>query len=123
MNKSKGQFFTPKKIADLMVKNSIKFIKKKRIEILDPCFGEGVFFESLLKIKKIKFKLYGYEIETKFYNKVISKFKNKIDFKSLKNSDYLLSKSKLKFDFITSNRYYKIIVKPKRVDYILIGSI
>lgn len=106
MNKSKGQFFTPKEIADLMVKNSIKFIKKKRIEILDPCFGEGIFFESLLKIKKIKFKLYGHEIETKFYNKVISKFKNKIDFKSLKNSDYLLSKSKLKFDFIILNPPY-----------------
>ncbi|HCB14410.1 MAG TPA: SAM-dependent methyltransferase, partial [Gammaproteobacteria bacterium] len=46
-----GQFFTPNNIADLMISWIIKDHPKS---ILDPAFGLGRFFDSLLKINKLR---------------------------------------------------------------------
>ena len=40
MKKNRGQFFTPNLVAQRMINDSLRYIKNKNIEILDPCFGE-----------------------------------------------------------------------------------
>ena len=49
-----GQVFTPKFIAEFIVKNVLDYIKQfkgtiKDIKVLEPSVGEGIFLESLLK--------------------------------------------------------------------------
>jgi len=46
MKKDLGQFFTPKDVASFMIELSSK---DKNADILEPCAGEGVFIEQLLK--------------------------------------------------------------------------
>ena len=51
-NNTIGQFFTPDYVAEFMVKNVLKFIKKTKnnsqdFKVLEPSVGEGVFLQSL----------------------------------------------------------------------------
>ena len=68
--KNRGQFFTPKEVANRMVTGSIKYLNKKNFEALDPCFGKGIFLKSLFSKKGIDINLDGYEIEKNFYQSV-----------------------------------------------------
>jgi len=49
--KELGQFFTPNNIADLMIS---WIIKDNPQSILDPAFGLGVFFDSLMKVSRLE---------------------------------------------------------------------
>src|SRR5690606_18747807 len=65
-----GQVFTPRDIADLMV--SLAMGSKPNI-ILEPCFGEGVFLESIDKKVDGKQRIIGVEIDPILYKNVSSK--------------------------------------------------
>lgn len=60
-----GQVSTPSHIADLMVEIALSVNPKK---ILDPCFGKGVFIESLIKKGYPKENIIGVEIDPYFYS-------------------------------------------------------
>ena len=60
-----GQIFTKRKIADYMVG---LLDLKQNSTILDPCFGEGVFIESLHAAQK-EYKITGIELDSKLFNK------------------------------------------------------
>ncbi|MFX0086430.1 MAG: Eco57I restriction-modification methylase domain-containing protein [Candidatus Hodarchaeota archaeon] len=62
--KSKGQYFTPRIIADFMI-SLISFTDS--IEILEPSAGEGIFLQSLAKSKN--FQITGIEIDEELHNK------------------------------------------------------
>jgi len=71
-----GQVFTPQGVANLMV--SLGLNTKPRT-ILEPCFGEGVFLESIQKRKEYvanDTKIIGVEIDPVLYERVRSKFPN-----------------------------------------------
>lgn len=62
--KEKGQYFTPRRLSEFMVKQ-FENIKKEEINILDPCAGVGIFestfceyMKSLEKNVKLSFDLY-----------------------------------------------------------------
>lgn len=46
---SMGEYFTPKWLADYVVKESLKINKKDKWKAIDPCCGSGVFLISLIK--------------------------------------------------------------------------
>ncbi len=71
LRKTQGAYYTPFEIADYMVRNTIKckFITKKKLKILDPACGSGVFLSSAAfllaekgyKIDDILFSLHGWD--------------------------------------------------------------
>lgn len=60
-----GQVYTPLNIADVMAEIALSVKPKK---ILDPCFGKGVFIDSLLRKGFPKEKIIGVEIDPFCYN-------------------------------------------------------
>jgi len=80
-----GQFFTPPKIAHIMVE---WVLKDSPVTILDPAFGLGVFYDEISKTnttQKINFT--GYEIDSR----ILTYFNSKANDSSLTiiNNDYL----------------------------------
>jgi len=104
--KNRGQFFTPKEVANRMVTGSIKYLNKKNFEALDPCFGKGIFLKSLFSKKGIDINLDGYEIEKNFYQSVKKEFDKKGTSLKIFNRDYLTANIKKKFDYIIINPPY-----------------
>ncbi len=47
MKKLTGSYYTPKRLSDFMVGYLTGKTKKKKISILEPSVGDGVFIESL----------------------------------------------------------------------------
>lgn len=69
-----GQVFTPEDVADLMVSLAID---SKPQTILDPCFGEGVFLESInKKVEEKPVRIIGVEIDPILYRKANDKLLN-----------------------------------------------
>ena len=60
-----GQVFTPKIVADYMVD---LFTIEEDSRVLDPCFGKGVFINSLLE--RTSFKIDGIELDERLFNKM-----------------------------------------------------
>ncbi|MBU0894807.1 MAG: hypothetical protein KKF48_05420 [Nanoarchaeota archaeon] len=46
---SLGEYFTPSWLADYVVNESIKLVRKKEFTAIDPCCGSGTFIMSLIK--------------------------------------------------------------------------
>ena len=93
-----GQVFTKRKVADFMV----SLFTNNPKHVLDPCFGTGVFIESILK--KMDADVTGYEIDNNLfedYAKGVNSDKVK-----LYNQDFLLSESETRFDGIILNPPY-----------------
>lgn len=105
MKDTKGQFFTPDKIAEIMIIESIKFNKRKSIKILDPCFGQGVFLEKINKYFK-NCSIYGYEIDKIFFRNFFLNSESKKNKIYLKNEDYLKELKKNEYDYVIFNPPY-----------------
>ncbi|ARD47511.1 N-6 DNA methylase [Sporosarcina sp. P33] len=55
-----GQVFTPKHVADFMVNMALEEKPKK---VLDPCFGRGIFIDSLIEHKFPDKQITGIELD------------------------------------------------------------
>ena len=95
MNKNLGQVFTPKSIANKMIS---LFDIESNSKILDPCFGGGIFLETL---KENGYdNLFGIELDKNLFNRI-----NKENYK-LENISFLETKYKNEFDGIIINPPY-----------------
>jgi adenine-specific DNA-methyltransferase len=101
-----GQIFTPDYVAEFMVKNCIKFIKRKRsntsedFKVLEPSVGEGIFLKYL---KNNSFSnICAYEMDLSLKDTLLDSFPT-IRFKF---DNFLSSKASEKFDFIIGNPPY-----------------
>lgn len=94
-----GQVFTPKVVADYMVD---LFDIKSNSRVLEPCFGEGVFLQSLLE--KTDYKVDAIELDEEIFNKV----KENDLYKEYKlyNLDFLSYNCNEKYDGIIMNPPY-----------------
>ena len=92
-----GQVYTKRTIADYMVG---LFSIKSLSRVLDPCFGHGVFIQSLLE--KTDFLIDGVEIDRESYSQFDNPFPERC---SLKNCDF----------FDIENMYDGIIMNPPYV--------
>ena len=95
MNRDLGQVFTPKEISNKMVE---LFNIDNNAKILDPCFGQGIFLNSLLEHGYNN--LFGIEIDKKLYDNV------KCEDCNLKNINFLDMNYKNEFDGIIINPPY-----------------
>lgn len=93
-----GQVFTPRVIADYMVK---LFTVSNDSRVLDPCFGEGVFINSM--IDNTNYIIDGIELDKRLFNKTIE---NKSDRCKLYNLNFLEYEPKEKYDGIIMNPPY-----------------
>ena len=95
-----GQFFTPRKIADLML-NWV--IQDHPQSILDPAFGLGIFYDSLNSLQsKNEIHYFGYEIDPKIIHSLAIKKTNNL---TIYLEDYLEAKQN-KYDAIICNPPY-----------------
>lgn len=94
-----GQIFTPKVVADYMVD---LFTIESNSRVLEPCFGEGVFLQSLLQ--KTNYYVDAIELDEEIFNKVSknSLYKNY----KLYNLDFLSYNCNEKYDGIIMNPPY-----------------
>ena len=97
MNIDLGQIFTKKIVAEYMVD---QFTLPYDSRILDPCFGEGVFLNSLLE--KSIYKIYGVELDSNLFNSVVQKYPEM----HLDNGDFLSYETEAMFDGIIMNPPY-----------------
>ena len=100
-----GQIFTRRILADYMV--SLFTLKSESI-VLDPCFGGGVFLESISS--NTDYSAHGYEIDTELFD--IYRNRNLTDM-SLVNADFLLSKINTKYDGVIMNPPY---IRHEKID-------
>jgi len=99
-----GQVFTRRIIADYMV--SFFTLPSKSL-VLDPCFGDGVFLNSLSS--NTDYLQIGYEIDPKLF----ASYKRQSKKNTLHNSDFLLSNINEKFDGIIMNPPY---IRHEKID-------
>ena len=95
-----GQIFTRRVLADYMV--SLFTLPSKSL-VLDPCFGSGVFLDSILA--NTDYNSSGYEIDSKLFNSYANKNNHAALYK-LYNADFLLSNNNALFDGIIMNPPY-----------------
>ena len=112
MNKQLGQVFTKKIVADFMVE---LFNIRKDAQLLDPCFGEGVFIKSALNhgFKNID----GYEIDKELFRSLINEGYSGTN---LYNCDFLKSTSNKKYDGVIMNPPY---IRHEEIDDLIIYDI
>ncbi|MDR2571259.1 MAG: Eco57I restriction-modification methylase domain-containing protein [Oscillospiraceae bacterium] len=99
-----GQVFTKRIIADYMV--SLFTLKEKSV-VLDPCFGTGVFIDSIHD--NTGYSTVGYELDNSLYSNYIKQ--NKVS--KLINADFLLSMHDMKYDGIIMNPPY---IRHEKID-------
>lgn len=104
VNADLGQIFTRRVLADYMV--SLFTLPSKSV-VLDPCFGGGVFLDSIAA--NTDYKAHGYEIDNELYNNYFENEKRA----SLYNSDFLLSDISIKYDGIIMNPPY---IRHEKID-------
>ncbi len=103
--KKTGQFLTPQKIAEFMVRLGMCHNPKR---ILDPAIGTGIFLSEILKSKEKSADFYGLDIDPLMLNityirgKIIDRKSNQ----TLIKQNYLTFSSKEKFDFVVCNPPY-----------------
>ncbi len=95
MNRNLGQVFTPKEVSNRMVE---LFNIDNNAKILDPCFGQGVFLDSLSEHGYNN--LFGIEIDKQLYNE------KKNENYNLRNVNFLEMDYKNEFDGIIINPPY-----------------
>jgi tRNA1(Val) A37 N6-methylase TrmN6 len=100
-----GQIFTKRFLADYMVG---LFSLPARSTVLDPCFGKGVFLDSLRE--NTDYITYGYEIDKSLFDSY-SALINKSD--KLCNSDFLCCSHSQKYDGIIMNPPY---IRHEKID-------
>jgi tRNA1(Val) A37 N6-methylase TrmN6 len=99
-----GQIFTKPFLAAYMVN---LFTLNSKSTILDPCFGSGVFIDSILS--ETDFIPYGYEIDKDLFDS----YHPQKPIKTLQNSDFLLANHTIKYDGIIMNPPY---IRHEKID-------
>ena len=99
-----GQVFTRRILADYMV--SLFTLSSKSV-VLDPCFGGGVFLDSIST--NTDYSLCGYEIDRDLFNT----YNKKAVGISLYNNDFLLGNIKEKYDGVIMNPPY---IRHEKID-------
>ena len=95
-----GQYITSPEVANLMI--SLISSKYRHGKILEPCFGTGVFLDLLCRAGYEE--VFGYELDSSFYQMIETKFPDKIS--NFANIDYLKTAKHEKFDIIIGNPPY-----------------
>ena len=99
-----GQIFTRRVLADYMVS---LFTLLPESVVLDPCFGEGVFLDSI--VANTNYRAYGYEIDKKLFNGYAKDEK----VEAIYNADFLLNPINTKYDGIIMNPPY---IRHEKID-------
>ncbi len=99
-----GQIFTKRVLADYMVS---LFSLSPHSLVLDPCFGEGVFLDSIAE--NTDFQMHGFEIDGKLYTQYAGSNKPQSFF----NADFLLCRMKTRYDGIIMNPPY---IRHEKID-------
>ncbi|SHM83054.1 DNA cytosine methyltransferase [Polaribacter sp. KT 15] len=112
-------YFTRKDIAFSVIKDLPEFKKKKKIRILEPSVGVGNFIPQLIEKYKDKEEIVidVCDIDNnslRVLKTILEKIKVPKNFKiNLKNVDFLLWNTKLKYDLVVGNPPYKKLTKNK----------
>ena len=97
MDTDLGQVFTKKIVADYMVD---QFTLPSDSVVLDPCFGEGVFFNSLLE--RTTYQVHGVELDNNLFARGVQKYPEI----QLVNCDFLSYEADRTFDGVIMNPPY-----------------
>ncbi|PKB42705.1 DNA (cytosine-5)-methyltransferase 1 [Cellulophaga sp. RHA19] len=114
-------YFTRKDIAFSVIKDLPELKKKKKIRILEPSVGVGNFIPQLIEKYKAKEEIVidVCDIDNnslKVLKTILEKIKVPKNFKiNLKNVDFLLWNTKLKYDLVVGNPPYKKLTKNKEL--------
>ncbi|MCD8435956.1 DNA cytosine methyltransferase [Tenacibaculum dicentrarchi] len=114
-------YFTRKDIAFSVIKDLPEFKKKKKIRILEPSVGVGNFIPQLIEKYKDKEEIVidVCDIDNnslRILKTILEKIKVPKNFKiNLKNVDFLLWNTKLKYDLVVGNPPYKKLTKNKEL--------
>lgn len=114
-------YFTRKDIAFSVIKDLPELKKKKKIRILEPSVGVGNFIPQLIEKYKDKEEIVidVCDIDNnslRVLKTILEKIKVPKNFKiNLKNVDFLLWSTKLKYDLVVGNPPYKKLTKNKEL--------
>ncbi|QHI34680.1 Modification methylase HaeIII [Kordia antarctica] len=114
-------YFTRKDIAFTVIKDLPELKKKKKIRILEPSVGVGNFIPQLIEKYKDKEEIVidVCDIDSnslKVLKTILEKIKVPKNFKiNLKNIDFLLWNTKIKYDLVVGNPPYKKLTKNKEL--------
>ncbi|WP_271407375.1 DNA cytosine methyltransferase [Tenacibaculum soleae] len=114
-------YFTRKDIAFSVIKDLPELKKKKKIRILEPSVGVGNFIPQLIEKYKDKEEIVidVCDIDNnslRVLKTILEKIKVPKNFKiNLKNVDFLLWNTKLKYDLVVGNPPYKKLTKNKEL--------
>tara|TARA_R110001583_G_scaffold186910_1_gene347874 strand:+ start:712 stop:3219 length:2508 start_codon:yes stop_codon:yes gene_type:complete len=114
-------YFTRKDIAFSVIKDLPELKKKKKIRILEPSVGVGNFIPQLIEKYKDKEEVVidVCDIDNnslRVLKTILEKIKVPKNFKiNLKNVDFLLWNTKLKYDLVVGNPPYKKLTKNKQL--------
>ena len=100
-----GQVFTRRILADYMV--SLFTLEPKSL-VLDPCFGGGVFLDSISS--NTDYSAHGFEIDNELYESYRDKH---IKGTSVRNGDFLLSSINIRYDGVIMNPPY---IRHEKID-------
>ncbi len=112
-------YFTRKDIAFSVIKDLPELKKKKKIRVLEPSVGVGNFIPQLIEKYKDKEEIVidVCDIDNnslRVLKTILEKIKVPTNFKiNLKNVDFLLWNTKLKYDLVVGNPPYKKLTKNK----------
>jgi len=100
-----GQIFTPHFIAEFMVENAIKYIKRskrdlKSIKVLEPSVGKGIFLDNLLKYDFVD--ITAFELDKNLKSELLSNY-SMVNFNF---DNFLGSEIEEKYDLIMGNPPY-----------------
>jgi len=99
-NGSIGQVFTPHYVAKFMIKNALSFLEGRKLKVLEPSVGEGVFLKFLLQ-EGLK-NIHAYEIDEKLVDYLVKTYP-RVKFKF---ENFLGSEESEKYDLIVGNPPY-----------------
>ena len=104
--RSKGQFWTPDWIADVMV----RYVAQTRVEaIFDPAVGAGAFFRAAMKLSRQigrDLDLLGTEIDPTALDTAIQSGLSRTDLANVQIRDFVLSPPEGRFKAIVANPPY-----------------
>ncbi len=115
MSKKNGIYYTPKPIADFMVRYILKQIKTTDISVLEPSVGAGIFIESLIENIQNKFKEKSITL-IDINKEELLKAKEKFKLNSGFNKKEILNDDFLKFQKRCIDKYSLIIGNPPYIN-------